>query len=309
MLRYVIYRLIWLIPTFIGMSLIVFVIMHATPGSPLEPVGANNPLSPEAQRQLAEKYGLDKPLWQQYLVYLKNAARLDFGESFARRGETVREIMGRHFKVSLHIGMMAMAMAIAGGVLLGTLAAARQNGPVDYCCTALATLGVALPNFVIAIILIVVFVLNLHWIPRTGGWEEPVDWILPTVALGLGPLGIIARYVRSSMVEVIRSDYVRTARAKGAHERRVVLNHVLKNALIPPLTIIGPLFAAVGTGSPAVEYLFRVPGIGRFFVTSLLALDYPMIMAVILLYGVFLAVMNLVVDLLYGVVDPRIRYA
>lgn len=309
MLRYTIYRLGWMIPTFIGVSLVVFVLMHNTPGSPLDPVGANNPLPPEAQQNLAVKWGLDKPLWQQYLTYIGNALQFDFGESFNLRGQRVGDILGRGFKVSLHLGIMAMAMAVVGGAALGVIAAARQNGIADYLCTLLATIGVAIPNFSLAIFLVFLFVLNLGWIPRTGGWDSPVDWILPTLALGLGPLGIIARYVRSSMVEVIRSDYVRTARAKGAHERRVILRHVLKNALIPPLTIIGPLFAAIATGNFAVEYLFRVPGIGRFFVTSILARDYPMIMSVILLYAVFLAVMNLVVDLLYGVVDPRIRYS
>ena len=308
MLRYILFRLAWLVPTVFAMSIVVFVIMHATPGSPLDPVSGNNPLPPEAQKNLAVKFGLDKPLWQQYVTYVGNALRFDFGNSFARRDRSVKSIIGDGFKVSLQLGIMAMTIALIGGVTLGMIAAARQNGIADYICTAVATLGVSLPNFVIAIILIVVFVLRLHWIPRTGGWETPIDWALPTIALALGPLGIISRYVRASMIEVIRSDYVRTARAKGASENRVVTRHVLKNALIPPLTILGPIFAAVCTGSPAVEFIFRVPGIGQYFVTSLLARDYPMIMAVILLYGVFLSIMNLMVDVLYGVVDPRIRY-
>lgn len=308
MLRYVMFRLAWMVPTLIGMSIIVFVMMHATPGSPLDPVGANNPLPPEQQKNLAEKYGLDKPLWQQYVIYIGKAVQFDFGESYARRGQAVKDILADTFKVSLVLGAMAMTMAIVGGVLLGTVAAARQNSLPDYLCTFFATLGVSLPNFVLSVLFVFVFVLKLGWIPNTGGWEEPKDYILPTLALGLGPMGIIARYVRASMVDVIRSDYVRTARAKGAAEKRVVFNHVLKNGLIPPLTIIGPLLAAVGTGSPAVEFIFRVPGMGRYFVNSILARDYPMIMAVILIYGVFLALMNLMVDLLYGVADPRIRY-
>src|SRR5215213_1463091 len=265
MLRYAIFRLMWMIPTFIGMTLVVFILMHNVPGSPLDPVGANNPLSEQEQKTIAAKYGLDKPLWQQYVTYLGNAARFDFGDSFARRGLPVKTILGRGIKYSLYLGLFAMTIAIAGGVSLGVLAASRQNSPLDYACTVFATMGVAFPNYVIGVFLIYVFVLQLGWIPRTGGLEEPIDWVLPTAALALGPLGIIARYVRSSMVEVIRSDYVRTARAKGAHERRVVIRHVLKNALIPPLTIIGPLFAAIGTGSPAIELIFRIPGIGRYF--------------------------------------------
>ena len=309
MLRYTLFRLLWMIPTFIGMSLVVFILMHNTPGSPLDPVGANNPLTEDEQKILAAKYGLDKPLWQQYATYLKNAAQFDFGESFARRGQDVKTIIGRGIKNSLYLGILAMTVAVAGGVTLGVLAASRQNSPLDYACTVFATMGVAFPNYVIGVFLIYVFVLQLGWIPRTGGLEDPIDWVLPTIALALGPLGIIARYVRSSMVEVIRSDYVRTARAKGATEQRVMVRHVLKNGLIPPLTIIGPLVAAICTGSPAIELIFRVPGIGRYFADSIIARDYTMVMAVILLYGVFLTFMNLIVDLLYGVVDPRIRYS
>jgi ABC-type dipeptide/oligopeptide/nickel transport system permease component len=309
MLRYAIFRLIWLIPTLIGMTLVVFVLMHNIPGSPLDPVGANNPLSEQEQKTIAAKYGLDKPLWQQYLIYVKNLARLDLGDSFARRGQSVNTILGRGWRVSLYLGMIAMGIAVVGGVSLGVLAASRQNSPLDYACSVLATMGVAFPNYVVGVFLIYFFVLRLGWIPRTGGLDEPIDWILPSIALALGPLGIIARYVRSSMVEVIRSDYVRTARAKGAAESRVMIRHVLKNALIPPLTIIGPLIAAICTGSPAIELIFRVPGIGRYFADSIVARDYTMIMAVILIFGVFLALMNLIVDLLYGVVDPRIRYS
>ncbi len=309
MLRYTIFRLIWLIPTMIGMSLVVFILMHNTPGSPLDPVGANNPLSEQEQKTLARKYGLDKPLWQQYATYVKNAAQFDFGDSFARRGTSVNTIIGRGWRISLYLGLVAMGIAVVGGVTLGVIAASKQNSPIDYLCTVMATMGVAFPNYVLGLFFIYLFVLKYHWIPRTGGLDQPIDWVLPSLALALGPLGIIARYVRSSMVEVIRSDYVRTARAKGATEKRVMIRHVLKNGLIPPLTIIGPLLAAICTGSPAIELIFRIPGIGRYFADSIVARDYTMIMAVILLYGAFLAIMNIVVDLLYGVVDPRIRYS
>jgi ABC-type dipeptide/oligopeptide/nickel transport system permease component len=203
--------------------------------------------------------------------------------------------------------MMALTVAVVFGVSLGVLAATNRNGMFDYLCTFIAMLGVSVPNFVMAIVFITVFVLGLKVIPYTGGWESPVDWIMPTFVLSLGPLAVIARYTRSSMIEAIGSDYVRTARAKGASESRVMLYHVLKNALIPPLTILGPLVAAVATGSPFVEIIFRVPGMGRYFIESVLARDYPVIMAVFLFYGVFLQAMNLVVDVLYGVVDPRIR--
>jgi len=308
MARYLIGRLIIMIPTIFVLSLALFVLMRLTPGSPLQPNAANaNPLSPEQQEALAKAWGLDRPILEQYGVYLWKAVHLDFGMSYAFKTRSVTEILGPTLPISLHLGMMALIVAVIFGVGLGVLAAVNQNGPFDYVCTFIAMLGVAIPNFVMAIVVILVFVMGLKAIPYTGGWESPVDWILPTFVLSLGPLAVIARYTRSSMIEAIRSDYVRTARAKGANEGRVMLIHVLKNALIPPLTILGPLVAAVATGSPFVEIIFRVPGMGRYFVESVLARDYPVIMAVFLFYGVFLQAMNLVVDLLYGVVDPRIR--
>ncbi|MBX6341203.1 MAG: ABC transporter permease [Thermomicrobiaceae bacterium] len=306
--QYIARRVIWLIPTLLAISLITFALMHATPGSPLQPIAQNaNPLSPEAQKNLARKWGLDKPLWQQYATFVWKGLHLDFGNSYVYKTRPITDILRRTFPVSMHLGLMALALAIVVGIPLGVLAGVNQNGPIDYVCSFLATLGVSFPNFVLSIFLIVLFVRVVHIIPRTGGWKEPVDWILPTIALGLGPLGILARYTRSSIVEVMRQDFIRTAHAKGLSNRRVIVGHVLKNGLIPPLTILGPMFAAIGTGSPFVETIFRVPGMGRYFVDSMLARDYPMIMAVILLYGVFLAIMNLVVDVLYGVVDPRIR--
>jgi len=307
-LRYALYRLLWLVPTLLAMALVTFLVMHATPGSPLDPVAEGaNPLSPEAQRNLAEAYGLDRPLWEQFGIFLLKAVGGDFGQSFVYKTRTVREIIAQTFPVSLLLGSMALALAVALGVSLGTLAAVYQNRSWDYLSVSLATLGVSVPNFVLAVFLIVLFSLLIPLFP-TGGWGTPRHWVLPTVTLALAPLGIIARFTRSSILEVIRSDYVRTARAKGLAERPVVLKHVLKNALIPVVTLLGPMFAAVGTGSFFVEAIFRVPGMGQYFVLSMTGRDYPMIMAVVLLYGAFLAVMNLVVDLLYGVLDPRIRY-
>jgi ABC-type dipeptide/oligopeptide/nickel transport system permease component len=310
MAQYIARRLLMVIPTLIAISLITFIIMHATPGSPMQPRAPQaNPLPPAAQEALAKKYGLDKPLWQQYLHYLRNIFTLDFGFSYQYQTREVRDIMATTLPVSLHLGVMAMALAILIGIPLGVIAAINQNGPVDYLCSFIATLGVAVPNFILALFLIVLLVLLIPIIPRTGGWDSPIDWVLPTLALSLGPIGIIARYTRASMVEVLRQDFIRTAYAKGLSDRQVIVRHVLKNGLIPPITILGPMFAAIGTGSPFVEKIFRVPGMGRFFVDSLIARDYPMIMAVILIYGAFLAIMNIVVDILYGVVDPRIRLA
>ena len=308
MLQFTLQRLLWLIPTLLAMALVTFLVMHATPGSPLDPVAEGaNPLSPEAQKNLAAAYGLDKPLWEQFAIFVGKAVQGDFGQSFVYKTRTVREILTESFPISLFLGTIALAIAVAGGVTLGVLAAVYQNRSWDYVCVTLATLGVSLPNFVLAVFLIVLFSFVIPLFP-TGGWGSPRDWVLPALALALGPLGIIARFTRSSMVEVIRSDYIRTARAKGLSEQPIVLKHVLRNALLPVVTLLGPLVAAVGTGSFFVESIFRVPGMGRFFVQSMTGRDYPMIMAVVLVYGVFLALMNLLVDLAYGIIDPRIRY-
>jgi ABC-type dipeptide/oligopeptide/nickel transport system permease component len=306
--HYVVTRLLWLVPTILAMALVTFLVMHATPGSPLDPVAEGaNPLSPEAQKALAAHYGLDKPLWQQFGVFVVNAVRGDFGYSFVYKTRTVAEILGQTFPISLFLGSMALALAVAGGLTLGILAAVYQNRGWDYVSVSLATVGVAVPNFVLAVFLIILFSFVVPLFP-TGGWDSPRTWVLPTITLALGPMGIIARFTRASMLEVIRSDYTLTARAKGLSETPVIFKHALKNALIPIVTLLGPLFAAVGTGSFFVESIFRVPGMGRFFVESMTGRDYPMIMAVVLSYGVFLAVMNLLVDLAYGALDPRIRY-
>ena len=308
MFHYVVARLLWLVPTLLAMALVTFLVMHATPGSPLDPVSEGaNPLSPEAQKVLAKHYGLDKPLWQQFAVFIANAVRGDFGFSFVYKTRTVAEILRETFPISLFLGSMALVLAVAGGLTLGVLAAVYQNRGWDYVSVSLATVGVAVPNFVLAVFLIILFSFVIPLFP-TGGWDSPSNWVLPTITLAAAPMGIIARFTRASMLEVIRADYTLTARAKGLSEAPVIFKYALKNALIPVITLLGPMFAAVGTGSFFVESIFRVPGMGRFFVLSMTGRDYPMIMAVVLSYGVFLAVMNLVVDLAYGALDPRIRY-
>ena len=307
MVQFAISRVLWLIPTLLAMALVTFLVMHATPGSPLDPVAEGaNPLSPEAQRNLAAHYGLDRPLHEQFVIFVRNAVRGDFGNSFVYRSRTVREILVDTFPVSLLLGSMALALAVGGGLALGILAAVYQNRTWDYVSVTLATAGVAVPNFVLAVFFIILFSFVIPLFP-TGGWDSPRNWVLPTITLALAPMGIIARFTRASMLEVIRADYTLTARAKGLAEGPVIFKHALKNALIPVVTLLGPMFAAVGTGSFFVESIYRVPGMGRFFVLSMTGRDYPMIMAVVLTYGAFLAIMNFVVDLAYGALDPRIR--
>ncbi len=311
MINFIVRRILWFIPTILMVSIVTFLLIHSTPGSPFQPEGANN-MRPEDVARIEKQYGLDKPLPVQYANYMWKGLQGDFGESYQRRSQQVGDIISRTFPTSFHLGVMALTFAATGGVILGVLAAVNQNGAMDYFSVTLAVLFYSVPNFVLAILLILAFV---FWIPgwtgldffNVGGWESPKDWILPTVALGAGPLAIIARYTRSSMIDVIRSDYVRTARAKGLAERKVIVKHVLKNALIPVITLLGPLLAALATGSFFVEQVFAIPGMGKFFVESMRAKDQPMILAVVLLYGAFLAVMNLVVDVAYGAIDPRIR--
>jgi ABC-type dipeptide/oligopeptide/nickel transport system permease component len=312
MLRFSIARILWFIPTLLAMTAMTFILMELTPGSPFD-LGSANYIPPETIANLEAKYGLDKPVYQRFVIYIGNAIRGDFGISYSYRPQTVADIVGRTFPISLHLGTMATLFAIIVGMSLGILAAVNQNGLLDYFSVSLAILFYSMPNFVMGFVLLLLFAV---WLPDMGidlgfhvsGWNSPIDWILPTIALGAAPLATLARYTRSSMIDVIRSDYVRTARAKGLAERKVVLKHVLKNALIPVVTLVGPIFAAVGTGSFFVETVFNVPGMGRFYVESMQTNDQNMILSVALIYGVFLAVMNLLVDLCYGLIDPRIRY-
>ncbi len=312
MLRYALQRMIWFIPTLLAMTAVTFGIMQLTPGSPFDVANANG-LTPDMIKALEKHYGLDKPIYERFVLYIWNSLHGSFGVSYAYRPQQVSDIIERTLPISLHLGVMATIFAIVCGMTLGILAAINQNGILDYLSIGLAILFYSMPNFVMGFILILVFAV---WLPdagislglRVSGWDSPKDWVLPTVALGAAPLATLARYTRSSMIDVIRSDYVRTARAKGLAERKVILKHVLKNALIPVVTLIGPIFAAVGTGSFFVERIFNVPGMGKFYVDSMQAKDQTMILAVTLIYGVFLASMNLIVDLLYGVIDPRIRY-
>jgi ABC-type dipeptide/oligopeptide/nickel transport system permease component len=234
------------------------------------------------------------------------ALRLDFGIPYQSPGETVAQLIGRTWPVTAHLGVMTIALAFVVGLPLGIIAAVRQNSWVDYLATVFSLFGFITPHFVIAIGFILLFTNVLGWLP-TGGWDEPRQWIMPTLAYAAGPSAIIARFTRSSVVEVIGSDYVRTARAKGLSGRMVLLKHVLKNALIPMLTIAGPLAADLITGSFFVETIFRVPGLGKYFTTSIFARDYPMIMACTLLWATVIAVAFLITDTLYSVVDPRIK--
>lgn len=304
MLRYVLTRLVGLAGVLLVVSIVTFLLMHSIPGGPFDE--GQMPLSVEARAAIARKYNLDKPLHEQYLSYMGAALRLDFGIPYQSPGETVTQLIARTWPVTAHLGLMTIALAFVVGVPLGIIAAVRQNSWLDYLATVFSLFGFITPHFVIAIGLILLFTNVLGWLP-TGGWDEPRQWIMPTLAYAAGPSAIIARFTRSSVVDVIGADYVRTARAKGLSGRAVLLKHVLKNALIPMVTIAGPLVADLITGSFFVETIFRVPGLGKYFTTSIFARDYPMIMACTLLWATVIAIAFLITDTLYSVVDPRIK--
>lgn len=304
MLRYVLTRLGGLAGVLLVVSIVTFLLMHSIPGGPFDE--GQMPLSAEARAAIARKYNLDKPLHEQYLSYMGAALRLDFGIPYQSPGETVTQLIARTWPVTAHLGLMTIALAFVVGVPLGIIGAVRQNSWVDYLATVFSLFGFITPHFVIAIGLILLFTNVLGWLP-TGGWDEPRQWIMPTLAYAAGPSAIIARFTRSSVVDVIGADFVRTARAKGLSGRAVLLKHVLKNALIPMVTIAGPLVADLITGSFFVETIFRVPGLGKYFTTSIFARDYPMIMACTLLWATVIAIAFLITDTLYSVVDPRIK--
>jgi ABC-type dipeptide/oligopeptide/nickel transport system permease component len=295
-----------MIPTMFFVALITFALAHAAPGSPFDR-NENKPLPQETVDRLNRYYGVDKPIPEQFITYIGNLARGDLGISFTR-GRPVADIIGQGMGPTAQLGIQALLVALAFSIPLGIVSALKQNTPLDYLSLLIATIGTTIPGFVIAIFLIYIFGVNLRLLPFVG-WGSFQHTILPTFVLALGPGAFLTRITRASMLEAIRQDYVRTARSKGLHERAVIVGHALKNALIPVATIIGPATAGLVTGSFIIETLFNVPGIGRLYVISILQRDYPTIMSTTLLYAVLIMLANLTVDLVYGMLDPRIKVA
>ena len=305
MIQYIIRRLLWLIPVLFFISVVTFVLLRAVPGGPFD---REKPPPPEVRANLERYYGLDKPLPQQYLDWVARIVfHFDFGPSYSSRSRTVNDIFAAHLPISAQLGVLAILLALAIGLPLGILAALKQNTMWDYLGMGIAVFGVSVPNIVLGPLLIVIFALTLRWLP-VAGWGTPEKMIMPVVALGMRESAIIARLTRASMLQVIREDYIRTARATGLAERVVMVRHALKNAFIPVATVLGPMFAALTTGTFVVERIFAIPGLGKFFVTSITNRDYPVVMGTILLYAVFLVLANLAVDITYAFLDPRIRY-
>lgn len=304
MARFVVQRLLWMIPVLWFVATITFVLMHLVPGGPWD---REKKLPEAVQHALNEKYGLDKPLFEQYVTFMTRAAQGDLGPTYTYQDRPVTTIIREGLPATASLGAAALGVALALGISLGVLAALRPNSWLDYLSIFFATVGAAAPNFVIAIVLIMVFSVGLKLLP-TGGWGTPDKVILPALALGLFPAAFLARLTRSTMLEVMNQDFIRTARSKGLGQRVVIIKHALKNALIPVLTVAGPLAASMAVGSFIIESMFNIPGIGRLYVTGVFQRDYGLIMGATLFYAFAVAMANLLVDILYAFVDPRIRY-
>jgi oligopeptide transport system permease protein len=286
-------------------SLVTFALMHAIPGGPWD---EERKVPESAKENFIEYYGLNKPLTQQYIDYLGRLLRGNLGPSYQRTSESVQEIIAKGFPVTATLAFLSLSLALVMGLGLGIISGVKRNTAIDYMSVLFATLGASVPAFVIAILMIYVFSVRLHLLP-TSGWGSPNQVIMPTIVLALLPAAFLARITRASVLEALRQDYVRTARAKGLREWTVLVRHTLRNALIPVMTVLGPLTANLLVGSFIVEFMFGVPGIGRLFVSAVQARDYSVIMGATLFYALVVAVANLAVDVTYTAVDPRIRYS
>lgn len=294
------------IPTLFLVITISFFLIRVAPGGPFD---LERPLPPQTMELLNATYHLNDPLWQQYVSYIGNAIRGDFGPSFVYKDNTVSELIAKALPYSLEVGSIAILLALFGGVLLGTIAALRQNGAIDFGLMSFATIGVTIPNFVMGPVLTLIFALMLSWLPA-GGWGtgSPYYLALPITVLALPQLAVFARLTRGSMIEALNTDHIRTTRAYGLPPRVVVITHALRGAMLPVISYLGPAAAALLTGSAVVETIFTIPGIGRFFVIGALNRDYPLVMATVVLVAVFVIVFNLLVDIAYGLLDPRVRH-
>ncbi len=309
---FIIRRILWMIPILFFVILITFSLMHLAPGSPWDKNGGRQ-LSDTVVHNLNVRYGLDKPVPQQFLLYVWNVTHFDFGLSYQYQGKTVSDLLLESWPYTATIGVLAFLLIIPVGVGLGVLAALRQNTRVDYITMGFATIAASFPNFVIGALMVVVLSVLAYkatggnfYLPAAG-FAVDDSLIMPVVTLALLPIAYTARLTRASTLETIRQDYVRTAWAKGLPERLVVIRHVLKNSLIPVVTTLGPTFAFLVTGSVIVETVFAIPGIGRAFVTAIESRDYPMILGTTVLFSLVVAVANLIVDVLYVFIDPRVR--
>lgn len=305
MLSFLARRLSVAIPTLLAVVTLAFFMMRAAPGSPFD---TDRRLPAAVEANLAARYGFDKPVWEQYATYLSGVVRGDFGPSLKYQDKSVLQMIGEGYPVSLKIGLSALVIALAIGLTLGVVAALRQNRGADYAASAVAILGVCIPTFVTAPMLILVFGSTLGWLP-SGGWNDGSlpNLVLPVTVLALPQIAIISRLTRAGMIEVLRSNWIRTARAKGLPEHRIVLGHAMRGAVIPLVAYLGPATAALITGSLVVERIFQLPGLGKYFVDGALQRDYTVVMGVVIVSATLIIVLNLVADLVVAALDPRVK--
>ncbi len=307
MLRYSVRRLLGAIPTLLILVALAFFMIRVAPGGPFD---SEKVLLPEIEANLRAAYHLDEPLYQQFGRYLGGLLQGDFGPSFQYRDYDVTELIMAGFPVSLRLGGFAMIFALLVGVTAGSIAALRQNTRTDYTVMSVSMTGISIPNFVMAPMLILFFAVYLGWLPAGGlGDGSPRNLVLPVIALALPQIAYISRLTRGSMIEILRSNFIRTARAQGLPERTILIRHALKPALLPVVSYLGPATAAIITGSVVIEQIFSLPGLGRFFVQGALNRDYTLVMGVVVFYGVLIILFNLLVDLAYAWLDPKVKYS
>lgn len=305
MLRYALRRLLGAVPTLFLVTVLAFLLVHAAPGGPFD---SERALPKEIEANIEAAYHLDEPLVMQFLRYVGGVVQGDFGPSFSYRDYTVSELIGRSFPISLQLGALAMLLAAVVGVSTGIVAALRQNSPLDKVVMGFAMTGISIPVFVIAPLLVLLFAVKLQWLPASWtGSQGASRLLLPVISLALPQVAYVARLTRASLIDVLSSDFIRTARAQGLGTVAIIRYHALKPAMLPVLSYLGPAVAAVLTGSVVVEEIFGIPGLGQLFVRGSLNRDYTLVLGVVIFYAVLIVLFNLVVDLLYGVIDPRIR--
>ncbi|MBI4612318.1 MAG: ABC transporter permease subunit [Planctomycetes bacterium] len=303
--RYLLRRLLWIPLVLFLLVTLAFFLIKAAPGGPFS---MEKETPPKIRENMERKWHLDEPVWKQYLYYLGDLARFDLGHSFRQQNRTVREVIAEQFPNSVILGVAALAIALAVGLTAGIVAAIRQNTVFDYSSMTVAMVGLATPTFVSGPLLVMLFAMYLGWF-RVTGWDDfPRDLILPAITLSLPFAARIARLTRAGMLEIVNQDYIKTARSKGLSETVVIVRHALKGALLPVVSYLGPATADILVGGLVVERIFDVPGIGREFVVSAINRDYTLVLGLVLLDGVLLVFMNLLVDVVYGFLDPRIRY-
>ena len=301
--KFILKRAIMSLITAFLVATLTFFVMNMVPGGPFL---SEKAVTPQAQAAMEAKYGLDKPLFQQYTTYMTGILKGDFGLSIKKRGRTVSQIIGTKFPVSAKVGGLALILAVCTGIPLGAVAAFNRGKFIDNLLVVLSTAGIAIPSFLSSTILIYIFTTKLKWLPSLG-LKDAQSYIMPVVALALYPTFYMARLMRSSMLDVMGQDYMRTAKAKGVTTFKAIFKHALRNAILPVITYLGPLLAALMTGSFIIEKIFNIPGLGSEFVSSITSRDYPMIMGTTIFLAVFIIIMNLFVDIAYAIVDPRIK--